>query len=171
MKLVLGTFDYPPHPYHYKYIDDTWVFSDIAPRNPKIKKIDATNIPYKELEAIYASHLLEHLKDPLKALRHWHDCLMEGGYVQLNVPDMEWALDNLMAINAGDEPLSNFYRTFEKCKDILVGACSADHDRHLSWFNKTKLNKYLKKAGFKDIKITKEYEAHDMGCLIAYAKK
>lgn len=171
MKLVLGVFDYPPHPYHSKYVDDTWVYSDIDPRNEKIEKIDARDIPYREIEAIYASHLLEHIKDSQGTLKHWYDCLKDGGYVQINVPDIEWALDNMMAINAGDEPLSPFYNNIDRCRDILVGACTTPYDRHLSWFNETKLRNQLKKAGFKSIKITKEYEAHDMGCLIAYAKR
>lgn len=35
MKLVLGVFDYPPHPYHAKYVDDTWVYKVIIYENKR----------------------------------------------------------------------------------------------------------------------------------------
>lgn len=174
MKLVLGVYDYPPHSYHYKYIDASWVLSDIYPRHPTIKKVDATNIPYKDLEAIYASHVLEHIKDPLKTLKHWYDVLAPGGYVHINVPDIEWALDQLMKINAGEKTDSPYFNTRERVMQIFNGTMDDKYDVHYEWFSEEKLFNCMWNAGFDPldgIEIEKEYEAHDMMCLIAKGYK
>ena len=50
---------------------------------------DATELPVApaSLDFIVASHLLEHLPFPLKALQNWHGALRPGGVLLLRVPD------------------------------------------------------------------------------------
>lgn len=171
MKLVLGVYEYPPHEYHYKYIDASWVLSDIKPRHPMIKQVDARDIQYDDIEAIYASHVLEHIYEYQLTLKHWHDKLVEGGYVHINVPDIEWALDNLMQINAGYGSRSPFYNSRTRMQNIFNGTMEDEFDIHKSWFNKDKLEQALIDAGFKNVSVYKEYEAHEMMCLIAKGYK
>lgn len=173
MKIVLGSYDYPPDEYHYQWIDDSWIISDIAPRHPNIERIDARAIPYNNVEALYASHVLEHIseKDVLKTLKHWYKVLKKGGWVHINVPDMEWFLDNWIRLNNDQESLSPYYDTKKSMLYILDGDSSTVYDTHKSWFMETKLRNLMKKAGFRKVEVEKVYEAHDMGCLIAEGYK
>lgn len=48
-------------------------------------------LPFKDASAIVARHILEHLTDPLTALRQWHEALIPTGIVILAVPDEDLA--------------------------------------------------------------------------------
>jgi predicted SAM-dependent methyltransferase len=169
MKLVLGVYDFPPHDYHYQWIDNDWTFTDINPRFQGILKMDARKIPNKDVEAIYASHVLEHIKESevLDTLTHWHDVLEEGGWVHINVPDIEWGLDALMKFNIGEDTGSDYFTSREKIMTIFNGGMESEADTHKSWFNEYKLLELMHQAGFRDITVDRVFEAHDMGCLIA----
>lgn len=169
MKLVLGVYDYPPHPYHYKFIDDSWVLSDINPRHPAIRKVDARSIPYTNIGSIYASHVLEHIpqEEVLFTLIHWREVLAPGGDVHINVPDVEWALDEWMRINCGKPPTSTYFTDTKRMLEIIHGDGSTDHDTHKSWFTYERLLDLMLAAGFSEVTVDKVYEAHDMQCLIA----
>lgn len=56
---------------------------------------DATELPVAPgtLDFIIASHLLEHLPFPLKALQKWHEALRPGGVLLLRVPDKRFTFD------------------------------------------------------------------------------
>lgn len=56
---------------------------------------DATELPFANgsLDFIVASHVLEHLPFPLRALRRWHDALRPGGALLLRVPDKRYTFD------------------------------------------------------------------------------
>lgn len=43
--------------------------------------------PAQSYDAVYSSHCLEHMKDPLSALSQWWDLLKPGGYLVVVVPD------------------------------------------------------------------------------------
>ena len=46
MKLVLGCGHLPLHPMHYRWIDDSWILTDLYPKDPNVLKMDAQNIDY-----------------------------------------------------------------------------------------------------------------------------
>lgn len=173
VKIVLGSYDAIPHPYHHQFLGDvsTWIISDINPRTPSIERIDAMDIPYKDVSALYASHILEHLSEPEKALKHWHAVLKKDGWVHINVPNVEFGLDMLMKVNRG-EPLDNHYfRDRERVMSIINGTMESEFDTHKSWFTPTKLAKMVEDAGFSTYKIWTEFEAHDMECILVKAIK
>jgi hypothetical protein len=89
----------------------------------------------------------------------------------VNVPDITWALDNLMAINAMGVSMSPYFDTQEKMWQVFNGTEESVFDTHKSWWNRNKLSAAMKQAGFKDVTISEVYEAHDMGCLIAKGYK
>ena len=133
-KIVLGSYDEKPSGFHQHWIDDTWIISDIEPRFPNMEKIDARDIPYKNVEALYASHLLEHIRydEVLDVLKHWRKVLKKGGYVIINVPDMHWFLDNWMKLHLGEECESKYFYNKERMMWILEGPSDQEHDKHKS---------------------------------------
>ncbi len=56
---------------------------------------EATQLPVRPatLDFVIASHVLEHLPDPLLALRAWYDSLAPGGVLLLKVPDKRHTFD------------------------------------------------------------------------------
>ena len=52
-------------------------------------KMEADNLSFKDktFDFVYASHVLEHLKDTLKAIREWLRVVKIGGYVIMIIPD------------------------------------------------------------------------------------
>jgi SAM-dependent methyltransferase len=55
---------------------------------------DAMSLPDGEYDYIFSSHCLEHLKNPVKALKHWKERLKKRGvlFLYLPHPDMEYWL-------------------------------------------------------------------------------
>lgn len=46
------------------------------------------------LDFVVANHVLEHLTDPMRALREWHRILREGGVLYMAVPDKRFTFDH-----------------------------------------------------------------------------
>lgn len=55
---------------------------------------DAMSLPEGEYDYVFSSHCLEHLVDPVKALKHWKSRLKYNGvlFLYLPHPDMEYWL-------------------------------------------------------------------------------
>jgi predicted SAM-dependent methyltransferase len=47
---------------------------------------DAYNLPRKDMDYIFSSHCLEHLRDWVEALDYWTDCLKNDGLLFLYLP-------------------------------------------------------------------------------------
>lgn len=50
-------------------------------------------IPNESFDFLIANHVLEHLTDPLGALREWHRVLVPGGRLLLTLPDKRYTFD------------------------------------------------------------------------------
>lgn len=119
MKLVLGAGPQPIHPCHLRYIDASWQLTDLHPEpglDQGVIKMDATKIPLEDnsVEAIYASHLLEHFpRHKTRAvLAEWHRVLKPGGEIRILVPDAFWAAYELFHGNE-EVALDVFYNRDE----------------------------------------------------------
>ncbi|MDY6986995.1 MAG: class I SAM-dependent methyltransferase [Thermodesulfobacteriota bacterium] len=64
-----------------------YVIADLDPCSAMIE-MDITNIPFpdNEFDVIYASHVLEHIQDDMKAMRELHRVLAPHGWAILQVP-------------------------------------------------------------------------------------
>lgn len=51
-------------------------------------------IESNSLDFVIANHVIEHLTDPIRALREWHRILREGGLLYLAVPDKRFTFDH-----------------------------------------------------------------------------
>ncbi len=71
---------------HYSDINGSIVIPDVI--------ADGESLPLRDLDFIVASHVLEHLPSPLKALRAWHEALRNGGVLLLKVPDKRFTFDH-----------------------------------------------------------------------------
>lgn len=167
MKLILGAAE-NVHPYHYKWVDETWARVDKYVGGGDVLKMDATALEFDDnsVEAIYASHLLEHfsyLKVP-EILRHWFNKLQSGGWLHLNVPDIEWAAGQILI----PDKRSPIFNTNDAIiGGILYGSQAHEGEYHKSGYTKEILARLLKEAGFTDVTVETDYEAHEMQVLLA----
>ncbi len=70
---------------HYSEIDTDIVAPDII--------ADGESLPMRGLDFIIASHVLEHLASPIKALKSWYEALRSGGILLIKVPDKRFTFD------------------------------------------------------------------------------
>lgn len=174
-KLFLGCGPFPIHPQHLEVVDDSWTFVDKYVENPKIVKMDIQKLEYPDnsVERIYCSHTLEHIgsKEVIPCLKEWYRVLKSGGDVIINVPDMEWAAEELINLIQGKNPRSPVFNTQEKIMEIIYGNQDHEGEFHKSGYTSVSLAHFLQDAGFKEIKVKQVYEAHEMGCVIARGYK
>ncbi len=73
-----------------------WTLPGAIPINiiDDVLPYDAMNLPGKDLDYIFSSHCLEHLPEPLEALKYWKSLLKPNGvlFLYLPHPDMEYWL-------------------------------------------------------------------------------
>jgi len=109
---------------------------------------DLSQFPDDEFDAIYASHVLEHLapRGPLETgLREWHRVLRPGGRLYVSVPD----LDVLARLYVDRERLDANERF--QVMLMMFGAHADPHDRHEIGFNDEGLGHFLRAAGFVNV--------------------
>ena len=175
MKLILGSTN-RIDPYHFRWVDDTWSKVDKYFDDVGVINMDATalDFPDDSVEAIYASHLLEHFsyrKVP-DILKHWYNKLQPEGWLHINVPDLQWFAKTLLQMINKEEFEGKYYTDPAYLIGMMVyGSHEHEGEYHKAGFIKETLEGFLKDAGFVDIEIVQEFEAHQLGCLIADAYK
>src|SRR5262245_32947651 len=110
---------------------------------------DLSRFPDGTFDAVYASHVLEHLapRGALEAgLSEWHRVLRPGGILYVSVPD----LDLLCRLFADRERLTPDERFTVML--MMFGGHADEHDRHEIGFNKEFLTHFLRSAGFVDLR-------------------
>lgn len=179
-KICLGSAEPPIHPQHLQIMNDyeNWQLIDLYIDHPDVLKMDATKLEYPDnfLQHIYASHLLEHLPHPHLPviLKHWHTKLQKEGILTLNVPDLVWISNQILRYENNQILESDVYNEFygeRGLMDVVYGTHAHEGETHKAGFTKRSLEELLKMVGFRDIVIDCIYDAHDMGVLIATAKK
>ena len=93
---------------HYAEVRGPLVAPDIV--------ADAEIMPLRSLDFIIASHVLEHLPSPLKALKSWYDALRSSGTLLLKVPDKRFTFDR----NRQRTPLPHLIEEFEDPRRIDI---------------------------------------------------
>lgn len=171
-KLYVGCAMPPFHQQHYDLFSDldSFIWVDKYIDHPQVKKWDALDLQVDDnsSEIIYASHLLEHIEhDKIPyLLSHWKSKLKNGGQIVINVPDLEWCAKQLIKYEQG-YLLDGYYNTFageHGLLSILYGSQTHDGEYHKGGFTKS----YLESLSFT---VEKQFDAHDMGVLIARAVK
>lgn len=65
-----------------------WSLPGSIPIDPALNPDwDAMKLPYKNVDYIFSSHMLEHVVDWVNVLNYWHSVLKSGGVIFLYLPD------------------------------------------------------------------------------------
>jgi predicted SAM-dependent methyltransferase len=119
-------------------------------------------IPAGTADAVYASHVLEHLtrQDFHIALRNTFALLKPGGVFRLIVPDLQWrAAEYLSRVRSGDQDANSVFlsscflgqeakpRNFWRAAILLFG-----NSRHLWMWDEPSIRRALTEAGFAQIR-------------------
>jgi len=118
---------------------------------------DLSQFSTSSVDAIYASHVLEHLDyqgELLPALKEWFRVLKPGAPVMISVPDLE-TLCRLFL-----NPQLNAEQRFHIMR-IMFGGQTDPHDYHYVGLNWEFLGSYLQAAGFTDIERMKDFGIFD----------
>jgi predicted SAM-dependent methyltransferase len=136
-----------------------WKTLDIAP-GPDVDFVgDCKNLAQfadASVEAIYASHVLEHVPYRLAeaTLKEWHRVLAPGGTIMISVPDLE-TLANLY-VNARTNAQARRF-----VMQMMFGGQADDHDFHYAGYDAALLAHLMKQAGFVEIARVSEFGVAD----------
>ncbi len=139
-----------PHP--------EWKILDIEPR-PEVDYIanasDLSEFENSSVQAIYASHVLEHFyyslnNELITTLKEWHRVLKPGGQLLISVPDLKtlcWLYlnPNLVAIER------------HHLMRIIFGGQTNSYDVHKVGFDFEILALYLEEVGFEEYEKVSEF--------------
>ena len=109
-------------------------------RNVVIKKADIEDgLPFKNMtfDAVTFLAVLEHLFDPIAALRETYRVMKKGGILYLEVPNVAW-LPRRISLLLGKRPRTSFASGWE--------------GSHLQYFTYSELENLLKTVGYKIVK-------------------
>jgi len=106
--LDLGCGPFRPFP-HFIGIDNTEDFNKGAKWRPDITGdcSDLSIFASKSIDAVFSSHLLEHLEDTEKVLREWWRTIKIGGYLVLYLPHKQF-YPNIGETGANDQHKHDF---------------------------------------------------------------
>ena len=135
-----------------------WKILDIEEREEVDFVGNATNLEQfgdNSIEAIYASHVLEHFHHSLNnelinTLKEWHRVLQPGGKLYISVPDLQtlcW-----LYLNPNLTPMERHY-----LMRIIFGAHSDEFDVHKVGFDFEILAMYLEEVGFEEYDRVSEF--------------
>jgi predicted SAM-dependent methyltransferase len=90
-------------------------------------------------EIVYASHVLEHLKDPMRCLQQCHHVLVPGGVCRIAVPYAPWYLGMYQKKKFSIDEAIDQLRSYEP-------------GEHRNPWDIRKLGHYMREAGFEDVR-------------------
>jgi FkbM family methyltransferase len=135
-----------------KQRSDAWEILNVNPA-PQVDHVcnanDLSRFANDTFSAIYASHIVEHFDyrgELSSALREWLRVLVPGGLVFISVPDLN-VLGRLLVEKTGLTTDERFF-----VMRMLFGGHTDAHDYHLAGLNEEFLTRFLREAGFRDIR-------------------
>jgi predicted SAM-dependent methyltransferase len=127
-------------------VKEDWKLLNIMPL-PGVDYIgdvcDMSQFPDDSIEAMYASHVLEHIAQSkvLSTLRGLHRALQPGGQLMISVPDLDVLCHAMLNPNLTADNKFHVMR-------MIFGGQVDDHDYHHFGWNWTFLQSFLQQAGF-----------------------
>jgi len=110
-------------------------------------RADIRALPFKHLDRIHASHVLEHVPDAevVTALKSCRRALRPGGVLEVYTPDLPWLLRRFLRCGNRGERWSLWLR-------FLYGSQEHEGQYHRTGFSTERLADCLVAAGFRGIK-------------------
>lgn len=145
-----------------KEVHPDWKILDIEPR-PEVDFVgdaaDLSQFESNSVEAIYASHVLEHFHHGLNnelwnTLSEWHRVLEPGGTLYISVPDLKticW-----LYLNPNFLPIERLH-----IARIIYGGHTNEFDVHRAGFDFETLGMYLEEVGFGEYEQLMEFNLFD----------
>lgn len=114
---------------------------DIDERWEPDYRCDVRHLPFGdgEFDVVHSSHVLEHFysKETLPLLQEWTRVLKADGLFILNLPNIDWALENF-----------NDVTQKQHVHNVMYGGHESQYDVHHTWFNPTRISELLGELGF-----------------------
>ncbi len=134
--------------------------------SPGIIQMDIFNLAIESefVDEIYTEHMLEHLSKfevPL-ALKEWARVLKPDGKLVMNLPNLEWCLDQWLAKTEEER--------WGWQLDTIFGLQTHLGEFHKTGFTEQRLHQLLTDAGFMNIEIS-EHWSHGQSCFWVEASK
>jgi predicted SAM-dependent methyltransferase len=135
-----------------------WKILDIEER-PEVDIVgdaaDLSQFADESVDAIYASHVLEHFyyglhNELVKTLTEWHRVLKPGGKLYISVPDLKtlcW-----LFLNPNMTPMDKHH-----IMRMMFGGNMNQYDVHKVGFDADILALYLQEIGFQDYEVVSEF--------------
>jgi len=112
-------------------IDERW--------NPDYR-CDVRQLPFgdNEFDIVHSSHVLEHFygAETLALLKEWSRILKKDGKFILNLPNIDWALENFESVENA-----------QHVHNVIYGGHESQYDVHHTWFNPKKITVLLEQIG------------------------
>lgn len=111
-------------------------------------RADICALPFKHLDHIYASHVLEHIRDAdiVVALKSCRRALRPGGVLEAYTPDLPWAMRRFLRAGSHGERWAAWLRW-------IYGSQENEGQYHRTGFSVKRLADCLIAAGFRQIKV------------------
>lgn len=123
---------------------DEWMTIGLSRKTRLDVRYDVNNglgiIDDGNFEGVFASHVLEHITDPVAFLRECHRVLCPGGWCRMNVPNANWLIDRYRSGGCGIDHMLEQMRSYTP-------------HLHRWAFDEVKLRKVFESAGFSGVTI------------------
>ncbi len=86
---------------------------------------------------VISSHVLEHIANPIKALKRWYDILKPGGVMLIVAPDKRFTFDHRRPLTSIQHMLSDFEHETDESDNTHFREIIELHDRSLDDKNET----------------------------------
>lgn len=128
-----------------RFYGEDWIHIDNAVF-PHTKQEDIFNLPYKDVDVIYACHLIAYCdrEEVVPLLKHWYDILKPGGMLRIATPDFEVMAELYLNNNCDlQEILGPLYGRMQVNNDFIY---------HKTCWDYLSLLRMCRLIGFKDPK-------------------